>query len=125
MRNTPTAAEWAVLCCLWEAEPQTLMQLAARLHAREGWAKSTTTTMLRRMQSKGLVRAEPNGRGKRFYANVRQDDARSSETARFLSRVYQGSVGLMLSAMTSRQALSQAEIDELQAILQQAEERMK
>ena len=44
-----TGTEWAVLDCLWEASPQTMTQLAHTLAGREGWAKGTTTTVLKRM----------------------------------------------------------------------------
>ena len=44
------------------------------------------------------------------------------ETEDFLDRVYHGSVGLLMSAITRKQQLSKEEIDELYAILQQAEE---
>lgn len=47
------------------------------------------------------------------------------ETRSFLDRVYRGSVGLMLSAMTDGQTLSRAEIDELYDILKKAEEGRK
>ena len=45
------------------------------------------------------------------------------ETRSFLDRVYQGSVGLMVSAMASEKALSQEEIDALYAILKEAEKQ--
>ena len=44
------------------------------------------------------------------------------ETQGFLNRVYQGSVSMMVSAITQKQNLSQEEIDELYAILHKAEE---
>lgn len=47
-----TGTEWAVLDCLWEASPQTMTQLAHTLAGREGWAKGTTTTVLKRMTEK-------------------------------------------------------------------------
>ena len=50
-----TGTEWAVLDCLWEASPQTMTQLAHTLAGREGWAKGTTTTVLKRMTEKGLL----------------------------------------------------------------------
>lgn len=50
-----TGTEWAVLDCLWEASPQTMTQLARTLAGREGWAKGTTTTVLKRMTEKGLL----------------------------------------------------------------------
>ena len=53
---------------------------------------------------------------------IRREDAAREETLSFLDRVYQGSVGLMLNAMTREQKLSRREIEELYEILRQAEE---
>ena len=41
-------SEWRVMEALWEG-PATLMELVRALHERAGWAKSTVTTMVRRM----------------------------------------------------------------------------
>ena len=43
------------------------------------------------------------------------------ETENLLSRVYQGSLSLMVSAFTKKQALSRGELEELYAILKEAE----
>ena len=123
MQTHLTNTEWAVLECLWETSPLTLMQLVNRLKETMGWAKSTTTTMVKRMEEKELIRSRPNGRGKDFYPNVDRDEAVTTETRSFLDRVYQGSVGLMMSAMAEKQELSQDEIDQLYAILKEAEAR--
>ena len=113
------ASEWNVLNCLWEDHPRTVMQLVADLESAVGWAKSTTITTLRRMEEKGLVRVEPAGRGKAYTPAVEREQAVIAETHSFLDRVYQGSVGLMMSAMARRQELSAAEVAELRAILDQ------
>ena len=118
-RLTPT--EWAVLECLWTQAPQTLMQLVAQLKQSMGWAKSTTTTMVRRMEEKELIASRPNGRGKDFYPNVNREQAVMQETRSFLKRVYGGSVRLMMSAMAEQKQLTQEEIDALYAILKEAE----
>ena len=117
-----TASEWSVLACLWENHPRTVMQLVADLEGSVGWAKSTTITTLRRMEEKGLIRAEQAGRGKSYTPAVEKEQAVSAETHSFLDRVYQGSVGLMMSAMAKRQELSSDEVAELRAILDQIEE---
>ena len=113
------ASEWNVLNCLWENHPRTVMQLVADLEEAVGWAKSTTITTLRRMEEKGLVRVEQAGRGKAYLPAVEREQAVIAETHSFLERVYQGSVGLMMSAMAKRQELSAAEVAELRAILDQ------
>lgn len=117
-----TNSEWYVMDCLWAQAPMTVMELAASLEQRIGWAKSTTITTLHRMEEKGLIRCEISGRTRRYYPVLEQGFARRQETRSFLERVYQGSVGLMVSAMTQDRALSREEIDELYAILRQAEE---
>ena len=113
------ASEWNVLNCLWEEHPRTVMQLVADLERSVGWAKSTTITTLRRMEEKGLVSVEQAGRGKSYTPAVEREQAVTAETRSFLDRVYQGSVGLMMSAMAKRQELSAVEVAELRAILDQ------
>lgn len=117
-----TASEWSVLDCLWEDSPRTVMQLVADLSGRVGWAKSTTITTLRRMEEKGLVDVEQGARGKLYAPAVEREQAVIAETHSFLDRVYQGSVGMMMSAMAKRQELSPNEVAELRAILDQIEE---
>lgn len=118
-----TGGEWHVMRELWDESPQTLMQLVAKLSARVGWAKSTTITTLRRMEGKGLVAVETTARGKSYTPLVAEEDAAKSETRSFLERVYQGSVGLMVSALAEREELSDEELSELRDILRRAEEK--
>ena len=116
-----TQSEWYVMDCLWAYAPQTVMQLATDLSQRAGWAKSTTITTLRRMEEKGLVRVEVRGRAKHYFPAVEREKAARQETRSFLDRVYQGSVGLMVSSMAREKALTREEIEELYAILKEAE----
>ena len=120
-----TNSEWYVLDCLWGRGPRTAMELVAELGERVGWAKSTTLTTLRRMEEKGLVHVETVGRARHYAPAVERQGAAARETRSFLDKVYQGSVGLMVSAMVEDQALSRDEIDQLYEILRQAEEGSK
>ena len=121
----PTQGEWNVLSCLWERAPMTAMELAAALEEKVGWAKSTTLTTLRRMEEKGLVKAEAVGRARHYTPAVERQGAAARETRSFLDKVYRGSVGLMVSSMVEDKALSRDEIDQLYEILRQAEEGSK
>ena len=119
---TLTTREWYVMDCLWERAPQTVMELVAALGERLGWAKSTTITTLRRMEDKGLVRCEVEGRTRHYFPAVEREGAALRETRSFLDKVYGGSVGRMVSAMAQDKALTKAEIRELYDILRRAEE---
>ena len=120
---TLTNSEWYVLDCLWEHSPLTVMELVERLSQKVGWAKSTTITTLRRMEEKGLVHCEVTGRTRHYRPSVERRQAVRRETRSFLDKVYQGSVGLMVSAMAQEKTLSQEEIDALYAILKEAEKQ--
>ncbi len=116
-----TPAEWHLMECLWEQEPRTGREVVDYLKADMGWSKSTTLTMLRRMTEKGLIRCDEGGDVKLYYPLVVREEALLQETEDFLCRVYKGSVGMLMSTLTKRQSLSKEEIQELYAILEDAE----
>lgn len=120
-----TGGEWSVMECLWEEEPRTVTQLSKYLKESVGWAKSTSITMVTRMEAKGLVYFEDGSKAKLYYPAVRREDAVTQETKNFLGKVYRGSVGVMMNAMVDRKELTKEEIDELYAILGKAEEGKK
>ena len=123
-RDSLSPSEWRVLECLWTG-PKTLMELVRALKDSAGWAKSTVTTMVRRMEEKGLITYEVSGRAKIFRAALAREDAAAAETDSLLERAFQGSVGLLVSSLVDRSSLTRADIDELYAILDKAEEESK
>ena len=116
-----TQTEWIIMELLWKT-PQTMMEMVNILGESETWSKSTVTTMVRRMTEKGLVDFDTDGRTKTFRATVSRENVVAQETTSLLNRAYRGSLGLMLSTMVNHKRLSQSDIDELYAILRQAEE---
>ena len=118
---TLSPGEWRVMEELWQ-RPCTLMELVRALGDSAGWAKSTVTTMVRRMEEKGLIAYEQSGRAKVFRPAVSREAVAAAETDSLLSRAYHGSVGLLVNALAERESLSQADIDELYAVLRRAEE---
>ena len=116
-----TEAEWTLMEQLWGAPGQTGRALTDALHAKTSWARSTTLTLLRRLTEKGAVRAEEQDGVHAYFPALSREDAAVSPTRDLLSRVYHGSLSLLISAMTRKEALSKAEIDELHAILDEME----
>lgn len=123
-RGVLSPSEWRVMECLWTG-PKTLMELVRELKDRAGWAKSTVTTMVRRLEEKGLIDYEQSGRAKVFRAALAREDAAAAEADSLLARAFQGSVGLLVSSLADRNSLTRSDIDELYAILEQAEEESK
>ena len=116
-----TEAEWAVMECLWEKSPRTGRETVAWLDQKMGWTRSTTLTMLRRLEAKGAVAGDTEGELKTFRPLIAREDVAVQETENLLDRVYKGSLSLLVSSLTRKQSLPQNEIDELYAILREME----
>ena len=114
-------AEWKVMEELWNCKSATGRELCEQMDHRCGWNRSTTLTLLRRMEAKGAVESAQEGSVKVFRPLLRREEAALRETESFLSRVYQGSLSMMVSTLSRKQALSRKEIDELYALLREAE----
>ena len=114
-----TDMEWNVMEMLWEKGSVTGREAVECLENQLGWSRSTTLTHLRRMEAKGAVGSRTVDGLKTFIPLVKREDAVLQETNDFLGRIYKGSVSLMVSQLTQKQALPQEEIEELYAILDQ------
>ena len=119
---TLTTAEWYVMEVLWQHGHCTGREAVGELSKTAGWSRSTTLTVLRRMAEKGLIACEELGGVLTYSPLVPKEEATQQETTNFLERVYHGSMSMMLSAFTKKQSLSEAEIRELYAILDEAKE---
>ena len=120
---TLTEAEWTVMECLWEKSPRTGRETVAWLEQKMGWSRSTTLTMLRRLEAKGAVAGDTEGELKTFRPLIAREEVAIRETENLLDRVYKGSLSLLVSNLTKKQNLPQKEIDELYAILREMEEK--
>ena len=109
--------EWKLMKLLWESAPRTIGEMVNALESDTGWSKTTVFVMLNRLIAKGAVRMEDGARAHLYYPAVTREEIAEEETESFLSRVYDGSVGMMVSALAERKALSKREIDELRLIL--------
>ena len=98
----------------------TITELTAAMRPDTGWTKNTVITMLSRLEAKGAVRHEEGERAKRYFPAVTREEAAQTETENFLSRVYGGNLGLMMSAMVEGRRLTESDIAELSAILERA-----
>ena len=115
--------EWKLMKTLWARQPQTIAELVAALDAETGWTKATIFMMLKRLIAKGAVTMDDSGKFQEYSAAITYADVEPEETGSFLSKVYGGSVGMMVSSLVGRGALSEQEIRELKAILDAAEKQ--
>ena len=122
-RISLTEAEWHVMECLWEHAPRTGREATEWLEKQMGWSRSTTLTLLRRLEDKGAVESRTERGMKVFLPRIDREAAAVQETEDFLGRVYRGSLSMMVSALTKKQSIPREELDELYALLREMEEK--
>lgn len=120
MKISLSDSEWKLMRRLWERSPRTITELTAAAREETAWSKNTVITMLARLEAKGAVRHEEGRKAKQYFPAIRREDAAQAETESFLSRVYGGSLGLMMTAMVESRRLTESDIAELSAILDKA-----
>ncbi len=115
--------EWYIMEYLWEDPPKTATQIIRAMEQETGWAKSTTKTMLRRLEQKGCIAYREGEKAREYYAVVKREEVVESETNSFLNRIYNGSLGLLVNTLVKRQEISDAEMEELYRIIKEAKEK--
>lgn len=116
-----TTAEWSLMEYLWENTLCTGREVSDYFRDLTGWSRTTTLTLLHRAVKKGAVLCNESSGIHTYSPMIAREDALMRETEAFLSRACKGSVSMMMSAITKKQELSREEIDELYAILRQAD----
>jgi BlaI family penicillinase repressor len=107
-------SEFEVMRVLWDAgEPLPLIEIRRILSARVGWDDSTIKTLIRRLQSKGIVSLERRGV---YSAIVTEKEYTRWSTRRFVDKLFAGSGKRLVASMVSDGQLSEKDIAELSAI---------
>lgn len=75
------------------------------------------------MVEKGILYYEDSGKVRQYYPGIRREEAALAETENLLSRVYKGSIDMMMSTLVKQRSLTKEEIRELYDILEGLESR--
>lgn len=118
-------SEWYVMENLWEANPKTATQLVKAMEEETGWAKSTTKTVLKRMEQKGYIAFREGEKAREYYPVLQRDEVVEKETSSFLNRIYNGSLGLLVNTLVKKQDIPEEEVEELYEIIKEAKERSR
>ena len=110
-------AELEIMEKVWElGAPVTAAQLTERLEEK-GWKPSTLLTFLARMANKGALAVEKQGKQNLYRPLVSAADYRADAARELLGRYYSGSVKSMVAALYDGKGLSDGELAELRAWL--------
>lgn len=117
MAERASDSEMQVLSALWDKSPQSAADLATRIGASNGWTLATVKTLLARLVQKGAVAAEAEGRRYLYRPAIERADAEGDESQRFVDRLFGGRISPMIAHLAEREALSDTDIAEIEALL--------
>lgn len=98
---------------IWQHEPLNSTELVKLAQQELNWKKSTTYTVLKRLSQRGIFQNE-NGK---VTSLISMEDFYAAQSRQFVEETFAGSLPAFLTAFTNRQKLSQEELDQLQALI--------
>ncbi|HEX2811302.1 MAG TPA: BlaI/MecI/CopY family transcriptional regulator [Sphingopyxis sp.] len=117
MAERASESEMQVLSALWDDAPQTAADLTRRIGTINGWTQATVKTLLARLVQKGAVTAEADGRRYLYRPAIDRAEAVGEESQRFVDRLFGGRVSPLIAHLAEREALSDTDIAEIEALL--------
>ena len=117
MSERISGAEHEVMEVLWREAPLTANEVADRVPAEKGWSVRTVKTLLSRLLGKGILTHEEDGRRYLYRPAVARDAYVAEESGRLLDRLFEGRVTPLVAHLAERDALSERDIAEIEALL--------
>ena len=99
---------------IWQNEPLSSRKLAELAEKELAWKRTTTYTVLKRLCDRGLF----CNQGGTVTSLVSKQEFFAMQSEKFVEDTFDGSLPSFLAAFGSRKKLSDAEIDELQKIIE-------
>lgn len=115
MRVVLTDREAEFMEVLWDHGPSTVAEVRERL--KDEPAYTTVLTILRNLESKEYVGPTKDGRAHRYAALVERDVAQRSALRDLSAKFFKGSAEQLLTHVVSSQKLSDAQLDQIQQLL--------
>ena len=100
---------------IWMNEPQTTNQLIKLCAEELEWKRTTTYTVLKKLCDKGIFRTENS----LVTAVISKQEFEGMQSEQFVEETFKGSLPAFLTAFNSRKKLSNADIDEIQKLIDQ------
>ena len=112
--------ELDVMNVLWGRGSATVSEVLDDL--RDELAYTTVLTILRRLEGKGHVRHDPDGKAHRYLPLVRREEVQDSAIQRMTRKLFLDSPRLLMSRLLRKGTLTEEQLRELRALV---DERLK
>ena len=107
-------SEYRFCLILWENEPIKSSDLARLCKENLDWSKTTTSTVIKRLADRGVVKNENTI----VTSLVSKEEVQLSELDELVEKKFEGSLPAFIAAFGRRQSLSEEEIQEIQRMIE-------
>ena len=107
-------SEYRFCLILWEHEPIKSSDLVNLCKEQLGWKPTTTYTVIKRLCDRGVITNENT----MVRALISKEEAQVGELEELLDKKFEGSLPAFIAAFGRKQALSDAQIEEIRRIIE-------
>lgn len=118
MAERISESELAVMEALWAGAPASAADVIDRLAATRDWSAQTIKTLLARLVAKGAVATRQDGRRYLYEPRIARTAHVSGDVQRLVDRLFGGRVAPLVAHLAEREALTPADIAEIEALLE-------
>jgi BlaI family penicillinase repressor len=115
-----TELENEVMQAVWKAEPCSVEAVYLAVSRKRNLKEATIRTLLRRLEQKGYLRHEAEGRAYIYRAVEPARSLAARAVRQIIDRFCQGSVEELVAGMVDASALSKSELDRLEEFVRGA-----
>jgi BlaI family penicillinase repressor len=117
-------SEWVVANIVWDQPRITSAEVLERLPKGVRWKQKTVNTFLTRLAAKGVLGVARTGKANCYFPKLERSACVQAVSASFFERIF-GGAAPMLAHFCQTAPLSEAEIEDLKAILRQRQKEEK
>jgi predicted transcriptional regulator len=130
MSRTPraprlTASQLEIMRVLWEHSEATVVEIHQALRADRPLAPTTISTLLSRLEKRGLVTYRAEGRQYVYRAILQEQDARRHALVEVTKGLFAGDVPTMVSQLLSSHELRPGDLARVRALIEAKEQELK
>lgn len=117
MKRLPDS-ELELMMIIWELDkPVTRFEIEDRMDSERKLSPTTILSFLSRLQEKGFLAVEKEGKNNIYIALIDKDTYIQRESRSILKRLYQNSAKHFLAALYDGDGLSEEELEELEEFI--------
>ncbi len=110
------------MSAVWQAGPSSVESVHQAVSSRRRLKEATIRTLLRRLEQKGYLRHESEGRAFIYHATEPSRSLAARAVRQIVDRLCQGSVEELVSGMVEAKVLSDRELDRLAEMIRSRRE---